>query len=196
MEIVFATKNPIKIMNAYCVFLGSGINFTQPEHLGIRLKKRDEGATIEQNAFAKARWTHQNLVTPRWVIAEETGLYLEAIPGMPGAFTATWMGENMPGDQVVNHTLAKLRVHTNRTATFKSAVVAISPEGDHEFFLAETEGRMAMAPILPPTDWTPYDFIFKPNGYEVTLAELSMDEYAKVSHRGQALKKLRAFLEK
>jgi XTP/dITP diphosphohydrolase len=147
----------------------------------------ESGATFEENALIKAREGHRRTGLP--TVADDSGLTVEALNGMPGILSARWAGSH--GDDEANLRLVLDQVgdvpDTRLGAAFVCAVAYV--DDDRELV---TEGRMAGRLVRAPrgTNGFGYDPIFQPTGYDRTSAELTVAEKDAISHRGQALRLL------
>jgi XTP/dITP diphosphohydrolase len=109
--------------------------------------------------------------------------------------SARWAGEHATTDEITRHTLAQLEGATDRSATFRTVVALISPSGEERFFEGEVRGRILEVAKVPPQPKMPYSPIFLPDERDKVWAEMSMEKQNEISHRGQAFRKARAFLE-
>jgi XTP/dITP diphosphohydrolase len=151
----------------------------------------ESGATFAENALIKARAGH--LCTGLPTVADDSGLTVDALNGMPGVLSARWAGSH--GDDEANLRLVLDQVghvpDERLGAAFVCAVAYVA--GDREVV---TEGRMPGRLVRAPqgTNGFGYDPIFQPTGYDRTSAELTVEEKDAISHRGQALRALAARL--
>jgi len=151
----------------------------------------ETGATFADNALLKAREgiAHTGLPT----VADDSGLTVQALNGMPGVLSARWSGRHGDDEANLRLVLAQLADTPDDRlgAAFECAVAFVS--GDSELV---THGRMPGRLIreVRGTNGFGYDPIFVPEGYDVTSAELPSDEKDAISHRGQALRALAAEL--
>ena len=147
----------------------------------------ETGATFEDNALAKARDAFKATGLPS--VADDSGLEVDALHGMPGVLSARWAGVH--GDDAANNALllAQLRdVPSNRRgAAFVSTCALVSPAGE-VVVRGEWPGRIASAPR--GDGGFGYDPVFIPDGLECSAAELSPAEKDARSHRGRALAQL------
>jgi XTP/dITP diphosphohydrolase len=147
----------------------------------------ESGATFADNALIKARegFGHTGLPT----VADDSGLTVDALNGMPGVLSARWSGRH--GDDVANLSLVLAQLADTPDerlgAAFVCAVALVSAAGE-----VVVEGRMPGRLIRSPRgeNGFGYDPIFVPSGYDRTSAELPSDEKDSISHRGQALRAL------
>lgn len=147
----------------------------------------ETGATFEDNALAKARDAFKATGLPS--VADDSGLEVDALHGMPGVLSARWAGVH--GDDAANNALllAQLRdVPSNRRgAAFVSTCALVSPASE-VVVRGEWPGRIASAPR--GDGGFGYDPVFIPDGLECCAAELSPAEKDARSHRGRALAQL------
>jgi XTP/dITP diphosphohydrolase len=189
MKLVFATNNKNKILEVQQM-LPSTIEIISLESIGCFEEIPETAATIEENAIMKA-----NYVTQKYgynCFADDTGLEVEALNGEPGVFSARYAGEQRNADDNMNKLLDSLSKETNRNAQFKT-VIALNLKGKQHLFTGIARGEITSEKI--GNQGFGYDPIFKPEGYEVTFAQLSLEEKGTISHRGKATEQLIAFLK-
>jgi len=154
----------------------------------------EDGATFTDNALKKAR--EAMLFTGLPTLADDSGLVVQALDGRPGVFSARFAGE-WADDGVNNRKLlAELEgiPPELRQAAFVCVMAFATPDGIELTFSGRVSGR-----ILDQEHGTGgfgYDPLFLVDGFERTMAELTLEEKNRISHRGQALRLFRAFLEK
>jgi XTP/dITP diphosphohydrolase len=147
----------------------------------------ETGSTFADNALLKAREGHRRTGLP--TIADDSGLTVDALNGMPGIFSARWSGRH--GDDEANLRLVLGQVadvpDERLTAAFVAAVAYADDAGE-----ITTEGRMAGKLVRDPRgrNGFGYDPIFVPDGYAMTSAELDSASKDAISHRGKALRAL------
>jgi XTP/dITP diphosphohydrolase len=147
----------------------------------------ETGTTFADNALIKARegFAHTGLPT----VADDSGLTVDALNGMPGVLSARWAGRH--GDDLANLRLVLGQLADTPDerlgAAFVCAVALVSGSGE-----VVVGGRMPGRLIRTPrgTNGFGYDPIFVPAGHERTSAELPSEEKDAISHRGQALRAL------
>lgn len=148
----------------------------------------ETGATFEENAVAKARDGY--LATGLPTLADDSGLEVAALNGMPGVLSARWSGEH--GEDVANYTLllAQMRdvPHERRGAAFVSACALVSGPEDVAVVRGEWPGTIAREPL--GDNGFGYDPVFMPQGGTRSAAQLDAAEKDAVSHRGRALELL------
>lgn len=190
MKIVFASNNKNKIHEIQSM-LPNNIQIVSLESIGCFEEIPETAANIEGNAILKA-----NYITQKYGIdcfADDTGLEVDSLEGKPGVYSARYAGEQRNADDNMNKLLEKLLDKPNRNAHFKT-VIALNLKGKQHLFTGIASGEITLEKM--GTGGFGYDPIFKPNGYEETFAELSMELKNEISHRGKATKLLLEFLQK
>lgn len=192
-KIILSTKNPSKAEQITQVLSGLSVEILTLDEVGIKGEAIENGQTLEENAFKKARFAKQD---GKWSMADDTGLFIDALDGKPGIHAARWAGEQASTEEIMLFTLGKLRNIPDklRTATFKTVAVLISPDGQEYIFSGEVEGKIMTEPRTNPQPKMPYSPLFMPNGHNKTWAEMTVEEENLVSHRGKAFGKVRKFL--
>ena len=152
----------------------------------------ETGSTFAENALAKAAEGVAKTGLP--AVADDSGLTVEALNGMPGIFSARWAGRH--GDDAANLQLVLDQladVPDDRLgAAFVCAAAYALPDGRSDVVLGEIRGALIREPR--GTNGFGYDPIFVPTGYTVTSAELASEEKDAISHRGQAFRMLAPLL--
>jgi XTP/dITP diphosphohydrolase len=148
----------------------------------------ETGATFAENALAKARDAVE--ATGLAAVADDSGLAVDALNGMPGVLSARWSGGH--GEDVRNLQLLLGQLgdvpDERRGAQFVCAAALAAPDGTEIVVHGEWAGRIIREPR--GTGGFGYDPIFVPEGEERTSAELSPDEKDAASHRGKAFRAL------
>jgi XTP/dITP diphosphohydrolase len=144
----------------------------------------ETGATFEENALLKAREAVRYTGLP--AVADDSGLTVEALNGMPGVLSARWSGRH--GDDDANTALLLGQVadvpDERRGAGFVCAAALVTPDGTERVIEREWRGRLDRA--KRGANGFGYDPVFVPEGLHVTAAELPPEEKDARSHRGQA----------
>jgi XTP/dITP diphosphohydrolase len=189
VKILLASRNAKKLAELRRIL---GPEVPHVEVLGLDdVKPYDElpetGATFADNALLKARegYVHTGLAT----VADDSGLAVDALNGMPGVLSARWSGQH--GDDVANLRLVLAQLSNTpderRGAEFVCAAALVGPDGE-----TVVEARMPGRLIREPrgTNGFGYDPIFVADGFDVTTAELEPSAKDVISHRGKALRAL------
>ena len=188
MKIVFATNNENKIKEIQSM-LPESIEIISLESIGCHEEIPETADTIEGNAVLKA-----NYVTEKYgydCFADDTGLEVEALNGEPGVYSARYAGEQKSAEDNMDKLLAKLENSDNRNAQFKT-VIALNLTGKQYLFTGIASGIITAEKT--GNQGFGYDPIFRPDGYQETFAELSLETKNAISHRGKATRELIAFL--
>ena len=149
-------------------------------------------ASFEGNALLKARAVCAATGVP--AVADDSGLCIDALNGMPGILSARWSGGLVPGRSVDVANLELVLAQLGDTpderlsAQFRCAVALVLPDGREATVHGEMRGRIVREPR--GTNGFGYDPIFVPDGEQRTSAELSDAEKDAISHRGNALRAL------
>lgn len=172
------------------------VDISSAKEVGVTLDIVEDGATFEENALKKARFVAEK--SKEWAIADDSGICIKALGNAPGVFSARWAGEGASDEEIIRHTLGKIKdiPEEKREAWFETAVALATPDGKHWIFKGRVEGRITKAPRGKARPKLAYDLIFIPEGHGRTFAEMSDKEKNTLSHRGLALRQLKEFLEK
>lgn len=186
--IVIATRNPGKVKEFAALFAKEGYQIKTLLDYPDLPDVEETGTTFEENARLKAETIAQLLQQP--VLADDSGLVVDALNGMPGIFSARFAGERK-SDAANNAKL--LHELTNvpdeqRTAHFHCTLVFAAPQKESLVVEADWDGRIARIP--QGDNGFGYDPLFIVPGYDKTSAELTSEEKNKISHRGMAVKEL------
>ena len=191
MKIIFATGNPGKLREAAEV-LGEAFELVTPASLDITEDIPETGSTLQENSLQKARYLFERTGLP--CFADDTGLEVDALGGAPGIHTARYAGPGHDNNANMDKLLAELVHIENRRARFHTMITLILPDGEPRFFEGFCEG--AIATRKAGCGGFGYDPVFMPDAYPGrTLAEVSAEEKNAVSHRGNALRALAAWLK-
>ena len=188
MTLIFSTHNKNKIIEVQQL-LPKGITILGLSDIGCLDAIPETGQTLKENALQKVNYIKTHFRNDGF--AEDTGLEVEALNGQPGVYSARYAGEDGNAELNMQKLLKNLKGKTNRKAQFRTSI-ALYLNGNYHFFegvckgeiLQEKQGNFGFG----------YDPIFKPEGYNKSFAEMSIEEKGKISHRGIAMKKLISFL--
>lgn len=188
-QILIATKNKGKVREFKGFFREYGITVDSLLDLDENIPDIEEtGDTFEENAALKAEKIAGLLNKP--VLADDSGLIVDALDGRPGIFSARYAGEGKSDSDNNQKLLTELKEipETERTARFICVLAVAIPGEKTTFRTGYAEGKIALAP--QGTNGFGYDPLFIPDGYEQTMAELSPTVKNSISHRSNAIKKL------
>lgn len=186
MKIVAATHNKGKIREFQRILGRLGFETVSQNDVGIYAQPEENGITFEENAIIKANAVAE--LCDCAVMADDSGLCVEALDGRPGVYSARYAGDGATDSQRVEKLLSEMKDKTNRNAKFVSAIAFIMPDGEQITVTGETFGTIAYEPS--GSDGFGYDPIFVSEDLGKTFAEASSEEKDSVSHRGRALDKL------
>ena len=196
MEIVFATNNRYKLEEISAV-LGSSFRILGLKDLHISEDIPEDHQTLEENALQKAWYIFNR--TGKSCFADDTGLEVKALGGKPGVYSARYsrIGEPVfPGLEAtegnIKKLLLKLEGVIDRSAQFRT-VIALVHEGKEYLFEGVVKGEITKVPS--GSSGFGYDPVFRPEGSELTFAEMKLAEKNQVSHRARAVQKLSQFLK-
>lgn len=189
-KLVLATHNKGKVKEIKNILKELNIEVLSISDI-ISIKDIEENAdTLEGNAKIKAEYIHQKI--GGYTLADDTGLFVNALNGEPGVHTARYAGENCSEEDNRLKMLKALENIENRTAYFKTVLVLIDNRGKEYIVEGICEG--SIAPEEMGEGGFGYDKIFIPKGYTKTFAQLGLNEKNKLSHRAKALDKLKILL--
>lgn len=192
MEIIFATANKNKLIEAQ-KHLGEAFNLITPADLGFDEDIPETCPTIRENAIQKAQFIWDKF--RKNCFADDTGLEIDALNGAPGVYSARYSGEPKDPRRNVALVLDQLKntPDNERTARFRCAIALIL-DGNLHVFEGICEGIITRQ--CSGIEGFGYDPIFIPNGFDKTMAQMTLDEKNLISHRGKALTLLKDFLQK
>lgn len=190
---VMATRNAHKVDEVSRILTEAGADVELVPLPADAPEVAETGASFAANALLKARSAAEYTGMP--AIADDSGLCVDALNGMPGIHSARWCGHH--GDDAANLALLLGQLAETpaprRGAQFVCAAVVVDPvEGSEHIVEGVLEGRLADQP--QGERGFGYDPIFIPHGEQRTTAEMSASEKDAISHRGQAFRGLAALL--
>lgn len=186
MRIIAATKNKGKIREISEILGELDIEVISQADAGIDVDIVETGTTFIENARIKAQAV--SLLCDDAVLADDSGLCVDALGGAPGVFSARYSGENATDSENTSKLLDALSGETNRDAYFEAAIVLIFPDGRELSASGRTMGRITIEPF--GGGGFGYDPVFFSTELGKTFGEASDEEKNKVSHRAKALKEL------
>jgi XTP/dITP diphosphohydrolase len=186
-RVVIATSNPGKVREIADILADRDLVLCGLEGL-VPVDFPEEGGDYAQNAAAKARAAAARLGD--WALADDSGLEVEALGGAPGAYSARFGGEGLDDAGRCRYLLRELaaRSGASRRARFVCHMALAAPDGAVTTARGECAGSLLEAPR--GRGGFGYDPIFQPDGYDLSLAELSQETKNEISHRARALRAL------
>ncbi|MFA5658393.1 MAG: RdgB/HAM1 family non-canonical purine NTP pyrophosphatase [Oscillospiraceae bacterium] len=191
MKIILASNNKKKIAELGEILEPLDCEIITQSEAGFNFSAEETGTTFEQNSEIKARALFG--MCNEAVIADDSGLEVDALDKAPGVYSARYGGEGLSDRERYLKLLSALeKVPENkRTARFVAVITFISQSGKSHSFRGECEGKIAFEPA--GENGFGYDPVFLYEGR--SLALLSSEEKNKISHRAIALKKLSEFIK-
>lgn len=193
MQIIFATSNPNKLIEARDI-LGPSFDLRTPADYGITEDIPETSGTIRGNAVQKARYIYGK--TGLACFADDTGLEVDALGGAPGVYSARYAGPGKNSEDNIDKLLGELDAlggaAGERTARFRCSVALIEGDGTMTVFDGTVEGHITSERC--GTRGFGYDPVFRPAGFSKTFSQLSQEEKDAISHRGKAMRALSEYL--
>ena len=190
MKIVLATNNPDKVREVKEILNGLGIEILTLKDLGIEIEIEEDQDTFEGNARKKAHTIFNLTKLP--TIADDSGLMVDQLNGAPGVYSSRYAGEEHNYEKNNQKLLQELRDKPKPHRAKFICVINFKSETDDQLFVGEVEGEIVDFPR--GTNGFGYDPLFKPDGFNVTYAELPSEIKNIISHRYKALLKFRDYL--
>jgi XTP/dITP diphosphohydrolase len=192
-EIVLATKNRHKGEEIKSILKDLDVKFIPMTSFPDYPAVIEDGATLEENAAKKAREAAKFF--KKWTIADDSGLEVDYLNGRPGIYSARYAGRKCSYDDNNKKLLAELKnvPEEKRTANFRTVIAVASPAGS--LFLADGKIFGTIKKYTAGTDGFGYDPIFYVSEYGKTFAELSCEIKNSLSHRAEALQKIKKIIK-
>lgn len=198
--IIFATGNKNKMIEIRMILADLGCKILSQKEAGIQADVVEDGQTFEENALIKATTIadiarkipeYKNAV----VLADDSGLEIDALNKEPGIYSARYMGEDTSYDIKNQALIDRLEgvPDEKRTARFVCAIAAALPDGSTEVVRGTMEGRIGYE--ITGENGFGYDPIFYLPQFGCSSAELEPEKKNELSHRGEGLRKIRKVLE-
>jgi len=192
MKLVFATNNPNKMLEVQDILLDSNLTIMSLADFGLELVPDENGATYEANALIKATKTSELLRRSGCfgltVLADDSGLEVEALKNLPGVDSALFLGASTPHPIRNAEIIKRLQGANNRVARFICVIACVYPDGRSVTTRAELVGEISHE-IIGGNNFG-YDPIFFLPEIGKTTAELTREEKNTISHRSKALRKM------
>ncbi|RJQ47727.1 MAG: RdgB/HAM1 family non-canonical purine NTP pyrophosphatase [Gaiellales bacterium] len=184
-RIILASGNPNKAREFEAIMAGIHV---EPLPAGLTLPP-ETGDTFEENARLKAQAVHEQLAARSpgeapWVMADDSGIEVQALGGAPGIYSARYAGEGATDADNNGKLLAELAGADDRSARFVCVLVAVAPDGGELVSEGIFEGSIAHEPGA--AGGFGYDPLFIPADYSLKVSELPAEEKNRISHRARA----------
>lgn len=196
-KIIFATGNEGKMKEIRMILEDLGLPVYSMKEAGIEVAIEENGQSFAENAIIKARAVAACLdpLEEGIVLADDSGLEVDALHKEPGIYSARYLGENTPYTVKNKQIIERLSgvPDEQRSARFVSAIAAVLPGGEVLTAQGTIEGRIGYEE--KGSNGFGYDPIFYVPAYDCTTAELTPEQKNEVSHRGKALREMKQLLK-
>lgn len=193
-RLVVATRNADKLKEIASVLAGLSVELVSANDFPDLHDVVEDAPTLRENALKKAR--EVSLAVNEWALADDTGLVVPALNGAPGVYSARYAGEQASYADNCQKLLQEMRPFTDeekRTAYFSCWMALIHPDGREVTVEGRVTGQILQE--LRGSSGFGYDPLFYLVELNRTMAELSLEEKNRISHRGKALRKIKAVIE-
>lgn len=191
MQLIIASSNIHKVKELDALFQGVlPFKVCSARICGGMPLVNEDGETFIENAQKKALALMQIAPSDAWILADDSGLLVDALDGAPGVYSARYAGEQANDEQNVDKLLKVLQSVPvrQRTARFNCALCLINPDGRIMHFTGACEGHIAMNATAGAGFG--YDPVFIPKGYAHSFAELGDATKSEISHRALAVRSM------
>ena len=194
-KVIFATGNANKMREIREILGEEDFEILSMKEAGIDIDIVEDGDTFEANSLIKSR-AIAAVAKDAIVLADDSGLEIDALNKEPGIYSARYMGEDTSYDIKNANLIERLDgvEKQDRSARFVCAVSAVFPNGDDEVVRGTIEGYIGWEPM--GTNGFGYDPIFYLWDKDVSTASLSPEDKNAISHRGQALRMIKEVIYK
>ena len=197
-KIILASNNLKKIKEIKEILKGLPYEVYSLKDMDIDIEVEEDGLTFEENAKKKAKEIHEYLLNKKnsdfIVLSDDSGLEVDCLNGAPGIYSARYAGEH--GNDYNNNVklLEDMKAFKgdDRSARFVCVIAVVFEDGNVKTVRGEVEGRIIEE--LKTEGGFGYDPLFFYNGFNKTFGEATPEEKNEISHRGNALKKLKEIL--
>ncbi len=190
-KLVFATGNQDKYKEVSKIFAGTNYELLKVTDVGEMFEIIEDGDTYEANAFIKAKAIFDKFGYP--VIADDSGIEVEQLDNRPGIYAARYAGENCTYSDNNKKLLSELK-ELEKPHKAKFVCCALFYDGEKLIpAMGELKGQIVDEPR--GNKGFGYDPVFMPDGYDITCAEMELEDKNKISHRGRAFNNLKNLLE-
>lgn len=192
-KIVMATNNKGKIEELSKML--NGFEVISQKAAGIDIDPEENGKSFIENAIIKAE-AIRGIVTDSFILAEDSGIMIDALDGYPGVMTKRAaleeLGENISNEQRNEYYIKKLGDNTNRRVVWETAICLLEPNGQRKEFIGQVIGEIALSPM--GEGGFGFDPIFYIPEENKTLGQMTFEEKEKYSARKRAVEKLVDYL--
>lgn len=193
LDVIVATRNKGKIREIREALKGLSLRIYALSDFKDVPEIEEDGKNFAENALKKARFYSKHL--GKLVIADDSGLEVDSLKGSPGIYSARYAGEGASGQKNNQKLLYEMKgiPLSKRGARFKCVIAVASPNGKEAIAEGECTGRIGFKE--GGKGGFGYDPLFMLPRYGKTMAELSLEQKNRISHRGKALRKIRKIID-
>jgi XTP/dITP diphosphohydrolase len=194
MELLVATRNPGKVREIRKALKGLRLRIRSLRDFRGIPEIEEDGKSFTENALKKARFYSK--VFAKLTVSDDSGLEVDALGGTPGIYSARFAGEkasDRENNRKLLHQMEEIPF-SKRGARFRCSIAIVSPQGKAAVVKGECRGRIGFKEV--GKRGFGYDPVFILPGLRKTMAQLTLEEKNRISHRGMALRKLRKIIGK
>src|SRR6056297_455575 len=194
-KIILSSDNKDKIKEIKEILKDLDVKILSKRDLGLdKLEVVENGKTLEANALKKARAIY-NVIKGHIIIADDTGLFVEALNGEPGIFAGRYSGENATYKENNEKLLKELKgiEDDKRKAYFMAVAAVIDKNGNEHIVKGICKGQISKD--YKGEGGFGYDPLFIPNGFQKSFREMGEENKNKISHRKKAFEEVRLKIE-
>lgn len=189
-KLVFATNNSHKLAEVREILAPTGLEILSLADIGCDADIPETADTLEGNAIIKARYVKDNYGLD--CFADDTGLEVDALDGAPGVYSARYAGPGHDSEANVALLLHNLQGIDDRRARFRTVIALTRPDGSVVTLDGIVEGTITHS--RHGHDGFGYDPVFRPEGHDITFAQMTAADKNAISHRGRAVARLLQYL--
>lgn len=194
MKLILASNNAKKLKELKAILADMNVELMSQREAGCDFEVDETGTTFAENAWLKAIAVYE--ATGEATVADDSGLMVEALNGEPGVYSARYApgGHEATDKEKYEYLLSKLEGVEQRAAKFVTSICCILPGGDIIRTTGECRGEIL--PYPHGEGGFGYDPVFKPDGYDTSMAVLGPEVKNQISHRANALREFKKELRK
>ncbi len=199
--LLYATGNAGKVFEVSRHLQPTGLEVVSPQDIGIAIEIEESGSTLEENALIKARAYHE-AAPDSLVMADDTGLEIDALDGEPGVFVRRWQDHvhDMTDAEIIAYTLERLAgiPDGQRGAQFRTVIALIWPDGKEKLVDGILRGQITQKAADIHIPGLPFEGLFFVPEWGYLLGDTRLMDYEDkknfLSHRERAVEKVVALL--
>lgn len=194
MKMILASNNAKKLKELKAILSDMDVELLSQREAGCDFEVDETGTTFAENAYLKAKAVFD--ATGLTTVADDSGLMVEALNGEPGVYSARYApgGHEASDKEKYTYLLSKLEGVEHRAAKFVTNICCILPDGEMIRTVGECHGEIL--PYPHGEGGFGYDPVFKPEGYDTSMAVLGPEVKNQISHRANALREFKKELRK